>query len=133
MDLAATAVWLPILQIIWIDILRSGDNALVIALACRSLPAKQRGLGILVGSGAAIALRTVFTLLIAELLGLPFVKIAGGIVLLWIAIKLAGPELYRKAQPRVCGRRSVSSPWPMLQCRLTTWSQSQLSQRDRNS
>src|ERR1700732_2729243 len=99
MDLAATAVWLEILQIIWIDLLLSGDNALVIALACRSLPAKQRRLGIVVGSGAAIALLTLFTLLIAELLGLPFVRIAGVIALLWIAIKLAGPELCRKEVP----------------------------------
>jgi YjbE family integral membrane protein len=99
MDHAATAFWLPIFEIIWIDILLSGDNALVIALACRSLPTHQRKLGILVGSGAAIALRTLFTVLIAELLGLPFVRIAGGIVLLWIAIKFAGPELSRKEVP----------------------------------
>jgi YjbE family integral membrane protein len=99
MDHAATAFWLPIFEIIWIDILLSGDNALVIALACRSLPTHQRKLGILVGSGAAIALRTLFTVLIAELLGLPFVRIAGGIVLLWIAIKFAGPEFSRKEVP----------------------------------
>ncbi len=92
MDHAEPAFWLPILQIVWIDILLSGDNALVIALACRSLPAEQKRLGIFLGSCAAIALRIAFTLLIAELLGLPFVKIAGGIVLLWIAIKLASPK-----------------------------------------
>jgi YjbE family integral membrane protein len=99
MDLAVPAFWLPILQIVWIDILLSGDNALVIALACRSLPAEQRRLGILLGSCAAIALRIAFTLLLAELLGLPFVKIAGGIVLLWIAVRLSGPELYKKNIP----------------------------------
>ncbi|MCI0466497.1 MAG: TerC family protein [Beijerinckiaceae bacterium] len=91
MDPAATAFWLPILQIIWIDILLSGDNAVVIALACRSLPEGQRRLGILLGSGAAIVLRVAFTLLVVELLSLPYLKIAGGLLLLWIAIKLAGP------------------------------------------
>jgi YjbE family integral membrane protein len=99
MDPAEPAFWLPILQILWIDILLSGDNALVIAFTCRSLPAEQKRLGILLGSCAAIALRIAFTLLIAELFGLPFVKIAGGIVLLWIAIRLAGPEIFRKNIP----------------------------------
>jgi len=92
MDLALPAAWLPLLEIIWIDILLSGDNAVVIALACRSLPKRQRMLGITLGSGAAIALRVLFTLLVVELLDLPFVKIAGGILLFWIAIKLAGEE-----------------------------------------
>jgi YjbE family integral membrane protein len=99
MDLAVPAFWLPILQIVWIDILLSGDNALVIALACRSLPEDQKRLGILLGSCAAIALRIAFTLLLAELLGLPFVKIAGGIVLLWISVRLSGPELYKENIP----------------------------------
>jgi YjbE family integral membrane protein len=92
MDLALPAAWLPLLEIISIDILLSGDNAVVIALACRSLPKRQRMLGITLGSGAAIALRVVFTLLVVELLDLPFVKIAGGILLMWIAIKLAVEE-----------------------------------------
>ena len=56
------AFWLPLLEIIWIDILLSGDNAVVIALACRSLPEGQRRLGVILGSGAAVALRVVFTL-----------------------------------------------------------------------
>src|SRR3984893_2962881 len=92
MDPAATALWLPLLEIIWIDILLSGDNAVVIALACRSLPEGQRKLGVILGSGAAVALRVVFTVLVVELLGLPFVKIAGGVLLLWIGVKLAGAE-----------------------------------------
>jgi YjbE family integral membrane protein len=89
MDPAATAFWLPLLEIIWINILLSGDNAVVIALACRSLPGRQRTLGIVLGSGAAVAFRIVFTIFVVELLGLPFVKIAGGVLLLWIAVKLA--------------------------------------------
>ena len=92
MDPVTTAFWLPLLEIIWINILLSGDNALVIALACRSLPDRQRTLGVILGSGAAVALRVVFTVLVVELLGLPFVKIVGGVLLLWIAVKLAGAE-----------------------------------------
>ena len=92
MDLAPPAAWLPLLEIIWIDILLSGDNAVVIALACRSLPDRQRTLGVILGSGAAIALRVVFTLFVVELLGLPYLKIAGGVLLAWIAIRLAGAE-----------------------------------------
>jgi YjbE family integral membrane protein len=92
MDLALPAAWLPLLEIIWIDILLSGDNAVVIALACRSLPEGQRKWGVIFGSGAAVALRVVFTVLVVELLGLPFVRIAGGVLLLWIAVRLAGAE-----------------------------------------
>src|ERR1700730_12194486 len=92
MDPAATAFWLPLLEIIWINILLSGDNAVVIALACRSLPETQRKLGVIFGSGGAVALHVVFTVLVVELLGLPFVKIAGGVLLLWIGVRLAGAE-----------------------------------------
>ena len=92
MDTVTTAFWLPLLEIIWINILLSGDNAVVIALACRSLPEGQRKWGVIFGSGAAVALRVVFTVLIVELLGLPFVKIVGGVLLLWIGVKLAGAE-----------------------------------------
>jgi YjbE family integral membrane protein len=92
--------WLPLLEIIWIDILLSGDNAVVIALACRPLPGRQRTLGILLGSGVAIALRVVFTLLVVEMLDLPFVKLAGGVLLALIAIRLAGEEEPHKKQVR---------------------------------
>ena len=79
---------LPALQIIWINILLSGDNAVVIALACRNLPEDKRRLGVLAGSGAAVALRVVFTLVASSVLTLPWVKLVGGILLLWVAIKL---------------------------------------------
>jgi YjbE family integral membrane protein len=92
MDPAATAFWPPLLEIIWINILLSGDNAVVIALACRSLPEGQRKLGVIFGSGAAVALRVVFTVLVVELLDLPFVRIAGGVLLLWIGVRLASAE-----------------------------------------
>jgi YjbE family integral membrane protein len=96
MDPVTTAFWLPLLEIIWIDILLSGDNAVVIALACRSLPDGQRTLGVILGSGAAVALRVVFTIFVVELLGLRFVKIAGGVLLLWIGVRLVGAEERQK-------------------------------------
>ncbi|MGU9980857.1 TerC family protein [Phreatobacter sp. HK31-P] len=80
--------WIGLLQIIWIDLLLSGDNAVVIALACRGLPEKQRKWGILLGAGAAVGLRIIFALAITYLLAVPFLKLVGGILLFWIAIKL---------------------------------------------
>ena len=79
---------ISVLQIIWIDLLLSGDNAVVIALACRSLPPRQRRLGIVLGAGVAVGLRIVFALLITQLLAMPFLKLVGGVLLLWIAAKL---------------------------------------------
>ncbi len=79
---------LAIGQIIWIDLLLSGDNAVVIALACRSLPENQRRIGIWLGAGAAVALRIIFAYIISHLLNVPFLQMAGGLLLLWIAIKL---------------------------------------------
>lgn len=79
---------LAISQIIWIDLLLSGDNAVVIALACRSLPENQRKIGIFLGAGAAVLLRIGFAYIITQLLGIPFLKAAGGLLLFWIALKL---------------------------------------------
>jgi len=84
--------WLAALQIIWINILLSGDNAVVIALACRGLHGSQRRWGMVLGAGAAILLRVFFTIIIAQLMGLPFLKLVGGVALLWIAIKLIVPD-----------------------------------------
>jgi YjbE family integral membrane protein len=83
---------LPVLQIVWVDLLLSGDNAVVIALACRSLPPEQRKIGILLGTGAAIGLRIAFAFVISQLLAIPFLKVLGGLLLFWIAIKLAKGE-----------------------------------------
>ena len=80
--------WLQILQIIWIDLLLSGDNAVVIALACRALPPHQRRMGILLGAGAAVALRIAFAGVVTQLLEIPYLRLIGGVLLLWIAIKL---------------------------------------------
>ena len=81
-----------ILQIIWIDLLLSGDNAVVIALACRSLPPHLRKSGIVLGAAVAILLRIIFAAVISNLLAIPLLKVVGGILLLWIAIKLAKGE-----------------------------------------
>jgi YjbE family integral membrane protein len=77
-----------ILKIIWINILLSGDNAIVIALACRGLPPKQRFWGIILGAGAAVGLRIFFTVILAYVLELPWLRLIGGLLLLWIAVKL---------------------------------------------
>lgn len=84
--------WVALGQIIWINILLSGDNAVVIALACRSLPPRQRFWGILLGAGAAVLLRVFFTIIIAQIMAVPFLKLVGGLLLLWIAVKLIVPS-----------------------------------------
>jgi YjbE family integral membrane protein len=89
--------WIGFLQIIWIDVLLSGDNAVVIALVCRSLPSKQRVVGIALGAGAAIGLRIVFATFIAYLMAVPLLSIVGGLLLFWIAVKLVAPEQERRA------------------------------------
>jgi len=95
-----TAMVLQVLEIIWIDILLSGDNAVVIALACRTLPKHQRRWGILLGSLAAVTLRILFAFVIIQFLAVPFVKAAGGLLLLWIAIKLVtGQEEEKDIKP----------------------------------
>ena len=86
------ATMLAIGQIIWIDLLLSGDNAVVIALACRSLPDKQRKIGIFLGASAAVGLRIAFALVITQLLAIPFLQALGGLLLFWIAVKLGRGE-----------------------------------------
>ena len=82
----------PLFKIIWIDLLLSGDNAVVIALACRALPPEQRRMGMILGAGAAIGLRIIFAVFITYLLNVPFLKVVGGLLLLWIGVKLAVGE-----------------------------------------
>jgi YjbE family integral membrane protein len=79
---------LSVLRLIGINVVLSGDNAVVIALACRSLRGGQRLLGIMLGAGAAVMLRIAFTLGVRELLDLPWLKLVGGVTLLWVAVKL---------------------------------------------
>ncbi len=84
--------WLALGQIIWINVLLSGDNAIVIALACRGLPANKRAMGIMLGAGAAILLRIIFTIGVKFLLELPYLKVIGGVLLIWVAYKLITQE-----------------------------------------
>ncbi|MGA0594386.1 TerC family protein [Enterovirga sp. CN4-39] len=83
---------IKVLEIIWINIILSGDNAVVIALACRGLPPHQQRTGMVLGAGVAVVLRIVFTVLVATLLTTPFLKILGGLLLLWVAVKLLTGE-----------------------------------------
>lgn len=92
METFSTDFWLALLQIIWVNILLSGDNAIVIALACRNLPEKQRKMGIFWGVLAAVILRVVLTIFAVKLLELPYLKFVGGILLIWIGIQLIGPQ-----------------------------------------
>jgi len=93
--LGYAAFWVAALQIVFINLLLSGDNAVVIAMACRGLPAQQRRWGIVLGAGVAVILRIVFVGIIAELMLLPYFKIAGGVALVLIAAKLIVPEADR--------------------------------------
>ena len=92
MELSGTSSMVALLQIIGIDIILSGDNALVIALACRQLPPQQRKLGIWLGTGVAVVLRIAFAAAIVYLLMVPLLKLIGALLLLWIAVKLLVPE-----------------------------------------
>lgn len=84
--------WLALGKVIWIDILLSGDNALVIAMACRSLPANQRMWGMILGAGAAVTMRIAFTGIVASLMELPCLKLVGGLALMLVAAKLLVPD-----------------------------------------
>jgi YjbE family integral membrane protein len=84
--------WIGLFNIILINIILSGDNAVVIALAARSLPPKERKLAIIYGSGAAVVLRILLTVVAAKLLELPFLQIIGGLLLLWIGVQLLAED-----------------------------------------
>ena len=86
MDTAAFGAefWVGLFKIIWIDVILSGDNAVVIALAARSLPAHQQRRAIIMGSGFAIVMRVLLTLVAAKLMQLPYLQVIGGLLLLWI-------------------------------------------------
>ncbi|HLP98479.1 MAG TPA: TerC family protein [Sideroxyarcus sp.] len=89
---ATPQFWVDVFKIIMIDLLLSGDNAVVIALACRNLPEAQRKKGIMYGVGGAIGLRVVLTFFAVSLLSLPYLKLVGALLLLWIGIKLILPD-----------------------------------------
>src|SRR5215831_19642513 len=84
--------WVNLSKIVWINVLLSGDNALVVAMACRGLPPRQRLWGMVLGAGAAVMLRIIFTVIVATVMGLPYLKLVGGLALLVIAAKLLVPD-----------------------------------------
>jgi YjbE family integral membrane protein len=90
-EFLTTMNWAAVVQIIIIDILLGGDNAVIIALACRNLPARQRRVGIVWGAAGAIVLRVILITVAVALLQVPFLKLIGGLLLLWIGIKLIAP------------------------------------------
>jgi YjbE family integral membrane protein len=91
-DMQKPSFWLAVGKIIWINVLLSGDNALVIALACRGLQPRQRMWGMMIGAGIAVVLLIAFTGIVATLMSLPYLKLVGGLALLVIAAKMLVPE-----------------------------------------
>lgn len=91
-EFLTAAFWVAVGQIILIDILLGGDNAVVIALACRGLPPKQRKLGIIYGTAGAIVLRVILIAFALALLAVPYLKLVGGLLLIWIGVKLLVPQ-----------------------------------------
>lgn len=109
--------------IVLIDLILAGDNAVVIAMAARSLPHDQRKKGIIFGAGAAVLLRVALTFFVAQLLVLSYVKLIGGLLIHWIAVKLfaeARPRTDTTDRPERSGRPARPSSLPTSPCRLTT-------------
>jgi YjbE family integral membrane protein len=109
-EMQQPAFWVAVGKIIWINVLLSGDNALVIALACRGLAPKQRLWGMIFGAAAAVILRIIFTGIVATLMALPYLKLVGGLALLVIAAKLLVPE-----EEDEDGVKSASHLWAAIQ------------------
>jgi YjbE family integral membrane protein len=103
-QLGYAAFWFAALQIIFINVLLSGDNAVVIAMACRGLPPHQRRWGMVIGAGIAVILRIIFTGIIAELMLFPYLKLIGGAALLFIAAKLIVPEEPGRSEVRTAAQ-----------------------------
>jgi YjbE family integral membrane protein len=91
-EVLSQAFWVGLLKIIGVNIILSGDNAVVIALAARSLPQRQQTQAVIWGSGAAIVMRVILTLFAVALLTLPWLKLIGSLLLFWIGVKLLIPE-----------------------------------------
>jgi YjbE family integral membrane protein len=100
------AFWLAVLQIIGVNIILSGDNAVVIAMACRGLPPHQRLWGMVLGAGVAVLLRILFTMVVAQAMAYPYLKLAGGVLLLWVAVKLVVPD-----EPDEDGVKAADNLW----------------------
>ncbi|HPM00462.1 MAG TPA: TerC family protein, partial [Bacillota bacterium] len=99
------------LMVVLIDLVLAGDNAVVIAMAVRNLPRKQRSLGIALGAGGAIILRVALTILVAQLLGIKGLKFCGGALIMWIALKLfieGAPDEGAKKEPKTIWQAMVT-------------------------
>jgi YjbE family integral membrane protein len=94
---------LAVLSIVLIDLVLAGDNAVVIAMAVRNLPTKQRLWGIALGAGAAVVVRVIATFLVAQLLNIQFIKLVGGAVIIWIAVKLLSEGADDECADKECG------------------------------
>jgi len=92
-----------VLSIVLIDLVLAGDNAVVIAMAVRNLPDRQRLWGIALGAGAAVVVRVIATFLVAQLLNIQFIKLVGGAVIIWIAVKLLSEGADEECAERECG------------------------------
>jgi YjbE family integral membrane protein len=92
LEFGSPQFWVAALEIVVINILLSGDNAVVIALACRNLPAQQRRWGVVWGAAGAVGLRIVLTFFAISLLKLPYVNLVGGVLLVWIGVKLIADD-----------------------------------------
>ena len=99
-DMTHAAFWIAAAQIIGVNIILSGDNAVVIAMACMTLPPRQRLWGMILGAGVAVLLRVVFTLVVAQAMTYPFLKLVGGVLLLWVAYKLVTEDADGDAEHR---------------------------------
>jgi YjbE family integral membrane protein len=89
--------WVASLEIVWINLVLSGDNVLLIALACRALPSRQRYWGLFLGALLAMALRIALTITVSQLMALPYLRLIGGVALLYIAVRLLATEHFKKS------------------------------------
>lgn len=103
MELWSSVFWLALAEIVWVNILLSGDNAVVIALAARSLPADQQRRAIVIGSGAAVVMRIILTLVAAQMLTLPWLKLVGAILLVYIGVSLLLQETEGSSAEKTVG------------------------------
>lgn len=101
--------WIGLFKIVWINIILSGDNAVVIALAARGLPPQQQKKAVLLGSGAAVVLRIALTVVAAKLMQLPFVEVIGGLLLLWIGVGLLKGEDEEENSGSVAGQGMMAA------------------------
>jgi YjbE family integral membrane protein len=87
-DVTHAPFWVAVVQIIGVNVILSGDNAVVIALACMTLPPRQRMWGMILGAGVAVLLRVIFTVVVAQAMTYPYLRLIGGLLLFWVAVKL---------------------------------------------